>query len=166
MKILVFFISLSILIISQFLPAAEMYMWIDEKGVRHIEDRPPEKPAKMIGKHTYERNSPAEIQRYEQQQNVKQHQNDMEIERQKNINQMQEDAKKSNLQQREGRREREIEQTKRELEHAKEYQSIYDDRRRNSHTQREVDYNDSLKREQDKKVETKERRLRELENSR
>jgi hypothetical protein len=63
----VFFIAL---VIAISLPAysAKVYMWIDEKGVNHITDQLPEKPAKMIGKETSKPDSPEEIRRYREEQ--------------------------------------------------------------------------------------------------
>jgi molecular chaperone DnaK (HSP70) len=57
-------------------------MWIDEKGVRHIEDQPPEKPAKMIGKDTFKPDSSEEIRRFQQQQ--KNYEQDLETRRRYN----------------------------------------------------------------------------------
>lgn len=50
------------------LSAAELYMWIDEKGVRNVSNTPPEKTANLIGKETYRRDSPEEIRAFEQKQ--------------------------------------------------------------------------------------------------
>ena len=38
--------------------AAGIYIWVDEKGDKHITNQPPDKSTKMIGKETYKRDSP------------------------------------------------------------------------------------------------------------
>jgi hypothetical protein len=43
-------------------------MWIDEKGVKHVTEQSPEKPARMIGKETSKPDSPKEILMYREEQ--------------------------------------------------------------------------------------------------
>jgi hypothetical protein len=50
--------------------SAEIYIWEDEQGVKHITEQPPEKPKKMIGKESYKPDSPEEIRRFQAQQNA------------------------------------------------------------------------------------------------
>jgi hypothetical protein len=38
--------------------AAEVYIWVDEKGDKHITNQPPDTSTKMIGKETYKRDLP------------------------------------------------------------------------------------------------------------
>jgi molecular chaperone DnaK (HSP70) len=161
-----FIVLLSLFSYPLTIPAAEVYMWIDDKGIRHITDLPPEKPAKMIDHDHYTRDSPEEIRRYELQQKTKRQQSDAETERQRQINQAREAAHKTWSQRKDDRREAEIEQARKDLEFEKKYQSKYEDERRNSQSQWRVDVYDNLKKQQDKEVEVKDRRLRELENNR
>jgi hypothetical protein len=71
--------------------SAEVYMWVDEKGDKHITDQPPENPrAKIIGKDSYKPNSPEEGRRYREEQ--KEHKRQMEAERR--YNQEREESKK------------------------------------------------------------------------
>ena len=76
--------SFIILVAAILLPAysAEVYMWVDEKGGKHITDQPPEKPAKMIGKDTLKPDSPEEIRRYQEEQ--KEYQREQNAERRYN----------------------------------------------------------------------------------
>lgn len=101
------------------IPAGEVYMWIDDQGVRHITDQPPEKPAKMIGKESYKKDSPEEIRRHQLQQKLKQYEDDIETARQRQINQANEAAEKWRDRQREIAKERENrlkEETRRDID--------------------------------------------------
>lgn len=94
MKRVLVLCSFIILITAILLPAysAEVYMWVDEKGVKNISDQPPEKPAKMIGKHTYKRDTPEEIQRYQAEQKEAEQRRDDELRQRQQINRAQEEA--------------------------------------------------------------------------
>jgi hypothetical protein len=76
------------------LPAysAEIYIWIDENGEKHITDKPPEKPAKMIGNDTYKRDSPQEIQRYQSGQKANEQKREVELRQRQQANQAQQEA--------------------------------------------------------------------------
>ena len=68
-RIIHFFTLLLFLVLYAFpISAGEVYMWIDEKGVRNVSDHPPEKPVKMIGKETFKPDSPEEIRQFQQKQ--------------------------------------------------------------------------------------------------
>ena len=86
-KAIIILCFVSLLIAVPPLIAAEIYMWVDEKGVKHITDQPPTKPAKMIEKESYRRDSPEEIKRYELQRKLEQQTANQETERQQKINQ-------------------------------------------------------------------------------
>lgn len=72
--------------------AAELHMWVDEKGVKHITSQPPEKPAQIIGKETYKKDSPEEIQRYQAGEKAKEQRRDAELRQMQQANRAQEEA--------------------------------------------------------------------------
>ena len=59
----------------------EITVWVDNKGVTHIGDKPPEDPARIIGREVNRRDSPEEIQRYNAKQKRLQQQKAREEER-------------------------------------------------------------------------------------
>jgi hypothetical protein len=72
--------------------SGEIYMWIDEKGGKHITDRPPEKPAKIIDVETYKRDSPDEIQNFQAEQKANEQRQEAEHLQRQQINRAQEEA--------------------------------------------------------------------------
>jgi molecular chaperone DnaK (HSP70) len=73
-------------------PSAELHIWVDERGVSHITDRPPEKSAKIIGKEAYKRDSPEEIRRYQAGEKAKEQRRDAELRQRQQANRAQEEA--------------------------------------------------------------------------
>ena len=47
---------------------AEACIWIDDRGVSHASDRPPENQAEVIGHEKYKKDSPREVHQYQLQQ--------------------------------------------------------------------------------------------------
>ena len=94
-KIIHFFTLLLSLTLNPFIiSAAEVYIWVAEKGGQHITSQPPEKPAKMIGKEAYTRDSPEEIRRYEIEKKIDQQQREAQQEAQRRYNQDRETSEK------------------------------------------------------------------------
>jgi hypothetical protein len=75
------YLLLIVIFLSIPLFAGELHIWVDKKGVTHIGDRPPEMPAKIIGKEISKRDSPEEIRRYEVRQKNLERQRALEEER-------------------------------------------------------------------------------------
>lgn len=68
-KIICFFVFLSLVsLYPPTIPAEELHVWVDENGATHVTDRPPKKPAKIIGREAYKPTSPEEIQQYQDEQ--------------------------------------------------------------------------------------------------
>lgn len=160
---IIHFFALFLVIVASppIIPAAEVYMWVDDRGVRHITDQPPEKPAKMIGKETYKRDSPEEIRRYQLEQERVSKIREQETEINKQRGQYQEPGQNRGKQ---NQKESEVKRAKEDLEFEEKYQERYGDKRRNAKPQWEIDMYDNLKKDQDKKVEEKRRKLQEAEN--
>ena len=91
-KAIIILCFVSLLFAATPLIAAEIYMWVDEKGVSHITDQPPSRPVKMLGKDSYQRDSPEEIRRYEKERELARIQNEQETERQREYNRAKESA--------------------------------------------------------------------------
>lgn len=60
-------LMLSLFFLNQIAAAEEINVWVDKKGVTNITNRPPENPAKVIGKEAYTRPSSEEIENFERQ---------------------------------------------------------------------------------------------------
>ena len=96
--------------------AGEVYMWVDEKGVRHVTDQPPEKPAKIIGRDVSRPDSPEEIRQFQQSQ--KDYERDLEARRRYN-QEMRENTNRYNAyvdQQKERSKQRDMERKERAVE--------------------------------------------------
>jgi hypothetical protein len=117
--------------------AGEIYMWEDDRGVRHIEDRPPDKPVKMIGKEFSRPDSPEEIRKFQQRQ--KNYERDLEARRRYNREQEASqnrfdahmDRQKENMKQREAERKAAAIERIEDLEADKERSRAYENRNYN-----------------------------------
>jgi len=159
-----FALFLALVAVTANIPAAEVYMWVDEQGIRHITDRPPDKAVKMIGQERYRKDSPEEIRLYQIQQERLRLMNEREAELGRQRQQYREAAEKWRDENKKEQRESELRRAKEALDFEEKYQNRYDDRRRNAKSQWEINMYDDLKKDQDKEVEAKRRKLRELEN--
>lgn len=91
---LFFALVLAVIAVPISISAAEVYIWVDDKGVSHASDRPPENSVKIIDQMRSSKDSPEEIERYERQRKLKQYQDDLETARQREINQANEAVEK------------------------------------------------------------------------
>jgi hypothetical protein len=159
-------LALAFIALPASISAGEIYMWIDKDGTRHASTSPPPsmKGIKMIDQMSHRRDSPQEIRQYEMQQKLKQRLNLLESERQRGINQARESAKRSQEQLKQDQKDAELRRAKEALAFEEKYQKRYEDQRRNSTYQWRIDLYDDLKRQQDKDVEEKRRKVMELEN--
>ena len=146
--------------------AGEIYMWIDKEGIKHISDTPPpsRKGIKMIDQMSFQKDSPEEIRQYQQEQKHRQIIEENQIERQKRINQYNEQVKKQREKIEEENRERELQRAREDLKSAEKYREELADDRRNAKSQWGTNLYDELKKRQDKIVEEKRHKLLELEN--
>lgn len=72
--------------------SAAIYMWTDEKGVKHITDQPPGKPVETIRKGDNKSDSPEEIQRYQAEQKAIKERREAELRQRQQIRRAQEEA--------------------------------------------------------------------------
>jgi len=141
----------------------KLHLWVDQNGVYQITDREPRKPARVIDETSFHETSDAEVERYESRQSLIHKKHEAEAIRQQASHDLEDSKRESQRQLREDQKRREIQRAREDLERAEKYQSRYEDRRRNS--QYLSGAYDDLKKEQDKEVEQKRRKLMQLENN-
>jgi hypothetical protein len=84
--IYVVIICFVLLLVSLYASAAEIYIWIDEEGVKHLTSERPKNPAQMISIERYP-DSSLEIRRDEEKQTENQRQRENQLETQQRSNQ-------------------------------------------------------------------------------
>lgn len=146
--------------------AAEHYIWIDEKGVTNITSRPPQHPVKVIGKEAYQKDSPEEIRRYEEEQRLKRIQAENEQRVRSYYDRLDEGRERLSKGFEDAIYNDRLEQARGELKRAEERQEELADERRNARRGRVSEHYDDEKKKVDKIVEQKRREVMDLENAR
>jgi len=141
--------------------AADIYMWIDKNGTKIVSDRPPPKGVKLIDTESYTPDSPAEIQRYQLQQKARERAR--EPKHTTVIPQPREDRDEAAQSIKKEMQAGKIKRANENLEEAQNLREYYRDRHREARGQRESDYYDREVKLQDKEIEKKRQRLRNLE---
>jgi len=143
----------------------KLHLWVDQNGVYQITDREPQKPARVIDETSFHNTSEAEVERYKSRQRLIHEKHEEESMRRQAARDLEERRREAQRQLQTERKQVEIERAREDLERAEKYQSRYEDRRRSSNYQPVIDAYDDLKKEQDKEVEQKRRKLMQLENN-
>lgn len=145
----------------------QIYIWVDDQGVRHITDKPPERPTEMIGTVPNKQASPEEIQRFEAERRAERNRLDSERQQQQIL-----DAYRTRERQYEmGMEKIEKEIEKSAIERARENLKAAEERReeladdyRGTYSSWGRDFYQDRMKKQDKEIDKRRRELMELEN--
>lgn len=149
-----------VFIIYSFALAAEIYTWIGKDGSIVISNLPPPKGAKVIDVDSYTPSTPAEIRAFRQKEKIREN----AIELNRSVNMPHYDQAEAERAYKEAERKTKINRAREDLQDAQDRRERYRDYHRGAHSQWGSNYWDEQVQYQDKEIEKKRRRLKDLED--